>query len=160
MSSSLKLDAFLPYRLSLLSNTVSGAIAELYAGKFALSMTQWRVIAILAESPECSAEAVCTRMEVDKGTVSRAVANLLERGYLKRRFSPHDRRRSILALSARGRTIYERIAPLALDYEQALLRELSGAERALLASLLQRLLSRARTLRAELRAPRGRLKKT
>ena len=45
----LQLEAFLPYRLSLLSNAISGAIAAVYGDKFAISMTEWRILMILAE---------------------------------------------------------------------------------------------------------------
>ena len=36
----LELENFLPYRLSILSNTVSQSIAEEYTGRFELSMTE------------------------------------------------------------------------------------------------------------------------
>ena len=149
MPKSLNLEEFLPYQLSILSNTVSGAIAEHYARPLHLNMTQWRVLAIVAETPECSADAVAARAEMDKGTVSRAVAALLRRGFLKRRFSADDRRRSKLMLSARGMAVYERVAPQAIAYEEDLLREFSATDQKQLLSLLRRLLDRARLMRAE-----------
>ena len=47
-SAVLDLEHFLPYRLSVLSNTVSTALAGAYARRFGLSIPQWRVIAVLA----------------------------------------------------------------------------------------------------------------
>ena len=46
----LDLGDFLPYRLSVLSNTVSTAIAGAYARRFGLTIAQWRVVAVLARS--------------------------------------------------------------------------------------------------------------
>jgi hypothetical protein len=43
----LELERFLPYRLSILSNTVSQSIAAEYQDRFELSMTEWRVMAVL-----------------------------------------------------------------------------------------------------------------
>ena len=43
----LELERFLPYRLSVLSNTVSQAIADSYERRFELSITEWRVMAVL-----------------------------------------------------------------------------------------------------------------
>ncbi len=43
----LELERFLPYRLSVLSNTVSQAIAATYERRFALTITEWRVMAVL-----------------------------------------------------------------------------------------------------------------
>ena len=45
------LETFLPYRLSLLSNTVSEGIATRYRTDHGLSMTEWRVLAILGRYP-------------------------------------------------------------------------------------------------------------
>src|SRR4051812_50053382 len=46
---SLKLDAYLPYRLSVASNAVSGLIARAYEDRFGLSVPQWRGLCGLAE---------------------------------------------------------------------------------------------------------------
>ncbi len=43
----LELDEFLPYRLSLLSNTVSAAIASSYVERFKLTIPEWRIMAVL-----------------------------------------------------------------------------------------------------------------
>ena len=45
----LKLDAYLPYRLSVASNAVSGLIARAYEDRFGLTIPQWRLICVLAE---------------------------------------------------------------------------------------------------------------
>ena len=44
----LRLDAYLPYRLSVASNAVSGLIARAYEDRFGLTVPQWRVICVLA----------------------------------------------------------------------------------------------------------------
>ena len=49
MKTQLVLEDFLPYRLAILSNTVSGTIAETYAQRFGLTIPEWRVIAVLGE---------------------------------------------------------------------------------------------------------------
>ena len=40
----LRLDAYLPYRLSVASNAVSGLIALAYQDRFGLTVPQWRLI--------------------------------------------------------------------------------------------------------------------
>lgn len=44
----LKLDSYLPYRLSVASNAVSGLIARAYEDRFGLTVPQWRLICVLA----------------------------------------------------------------------------------------------------------------
>lgn len=135
----LELQQFLPYRLSVLSNRTSDAIAREYSQRFALSVTEWRVMAILGRYPDLSANQVAQRTAMDKVAVSRAVAKLLETGRLLREFDEDDRRRSVLRLSPAGLEIYDQIVPLALDFERLILGEMSEAERDLLFRLLDRL---------------------
>lgn len=135
----LELDRFLPYRLSVLSNRISAAIAGDYAERFDLTVTEWRVLAILGRAPGASASEVAERAAMDKVAVSRAVAKLLAAGRLKRSRHAADRRRSVLSLSARGRRIYQQIVPLALAHEQRLLGSLGARDRVALERIIGRL---------------------
>jgi len=135
----LDLAHFLPYRLSVLANIVSQGIAQGYQSRYRLSVTEWRVLAVLGRYPGLSAIEVGERIAMDKVAVSRAVAQLQKSGRITRELEPADRRRSILNLSAQGRAIYAEVAPMALAQEQRLLSVLSPAERAALDAILGKL---------------------
>jgi len=135
----LELERFLPYRLSVLSNRVSGMIARIYTERFALGVTEWRVMAVLGRYPDLSANEVAQRTAMDKVAVSRAVARLIEAGRLQRDTHGDDRRRSVLRLSEAGYRIYDEVAPLALAFERRLLGDMSDEERGMLFGLLDRL---------------------
>jgi len=135
----LELERFLPYRLSVLSNRISGAIAREYSQRFGLGVTEWRVMAVLGRYPDLSAGEVAQRTAMDKVAVSRAVASLLGAGRLQRDIHGGDRRRSVLRLSPAGHAIYDEVAPLALAFERTLLGDMDAGERALLFRLLDRL---------------------
>ena len=139
-------DRFLPYRLSILSNLVSSAIAGSYSARFGLTIPEWRVMAVLAIEPGLSAAQVAERTAMDKVAVSRAVARLLEKGSLERKMAPGDRRKSMLRLSTAGERIYAEVVPLALEHERALLEVLEDTDRNALERILITLLGRARTL--------------
>lgn len=138
-SGTLILEDFLPYRLATLSNRISRAIAELYSTRFGLSIPEWRVMAVLGERPEISANAVAERTAMDKVAVSRAVRRLLKKGLIERHFAPEDRRRSVLALSGRGMEVYRQVVPLARRFEDELLAALTQEEAAILSLLLAKL---------------------
>jgi DNA-binding MarR family transcriptional regulator len=140
----LDLDQFLPYRLSVLSNTISGVLADAYSNRYGLTMPEWRVMAILGRFPGSYAAEVAERGAMDKVAVSRAVSRLLEAGRIRRRFADADRRRSILELSDEGWDIYRKIAPVVLSYEAELLAGLDPSERRQLDRLLRRLAVKAR----------------
>ena len=135
----LDLKHFLPYRLSVLSNRISSAIAREYSERLSLSVTEWRVMAVLGRYPGLSAREVAARTAMDKVAVSRAVASLLAAGRLAREFDDEDRRRSVLQLSEEGLAVYDQVVPLALDFERHVLEGMPEAERALLFRLLDRL---------------------
>ena len=135
----LELEQFLPYRLSVLSNRVSETISGYYRQRFGLAVTEWRTMAVLGRYQGLSAGEVAERTAMDKVAVSRAVARLLQRGFIQRETHGDDRRRSVLALSRNGQRIYDDIAPLALDLERRLLSRLDRDERAALDALLDKL---------------------
>ena len=139
----LKLEQFLPYRLSILSNKVSQSIAREYEQRFDLSVTEWRVMAVLARFDALSAREVAERTAMDKVAVSRALARLVEARRVSRRTHDGDKRRSVLRLSARGWKIHDAVAPLALQHERELLEHLSPAERETLSRILDKLTASA-----------------
>src|SRR5690349_19014580 len=114
----LHLENFLPYRLSVLTNTVSGAIAAAYFAHFGLSIPEWRVMAVLAANPGLSSAEVTARTAMDKVAVSRAVAALLSAGRLRRTMAKNDRRRTHLELTPSGTRVYAQVVPVALNYER------------------------------------------
>ncbi len=140
------LEDFLPYRLSLLSNTVSSRIAATYQDKFGISMPEWRIMAVLAEYPDSAADDVCQRTRIEKSVVSRSVAKLLGRHLLVREFDKEDRRRSILRLSKTGHAVYCEVRPVAERFEGMLLSGLTAAEKDQLSGLLGRLQDKADSL--------------
>lgn len=141
----LRLDAFLPYRLSVASNAVSTRISASYRKRFGLKVAEWRLIAILAEGSEMTPQALGNSARIDKISVSRAAAALIDRGLIVARDNPGDGRSHLLALTSSGRSLYDEIAPLALAMEAELLANFSAAERAQLVALLRRIETTAGT---------------
>jgi DNA-binding MarR family transcriptional regulator len=135
----LLLDRFMPFRLSVLTNKVSSAIARHYSERFGLSIPEWRVMAVLGDKPGLSAREVAERTAMDKVQVSRAVASLIVAGRVERTPDDDDGRVGHLELTAAGRAVYDEIVPLALGLEKTFLAALSRDEREVLDRLLAKL---------------------
>jgi len=144
----LALDAFVPYRLSVLTNQVSDAIARRYADRFSLTIPEWRVMATLGETPDLSARDVAARTAMDKVQVSRAVSSLMAAKRVQRSYDAEDGRITRLSLTRAGRTIYDEIVPLALHLEEIFLSTLSAEERKTFDRLLSKLARQVRLLQA------------
>jgi DNA-binding MarR family transcriptional regulator len=137
----LELEHFLPYRLSILSNRVSQTIAREYQQRFSLSMTEWRVMAVLARfnGEGLSAREVAERTAMDKVAVSRALARLANAGRVSRSTHNGDKRRSVLRLTAKGWKIHDTVAPRARAHEREMLSHLTIEERRVLTHVLDKL---------------------
>jgi len=138
MTATLKLDAFLPYRLSVASNRVSGAIAGAYQALFGLRIPEWRLVTVLAEFGAMSQQSLCGHTQMDKVTVSRAAISLYERGLVTRTPNPDDQRSHLLELSIDGWALYRQVAPKALELERRIFESLSDTEQAQLRSMIER----------------------
>lgn len=135
----LNLDAFLPYRLSIASNVVSTAIATIYQSMFGLRVPEWRLVCVLAEGKGLTQQALGARTQMDKVTVSRAAIALAERGLVERVPNPGDQRSRVLNLTESGRSLYDVVAPKALEMERALFAGFDQQEREQLNDMLLRL---------------------
>jgi len=138
-----ELDHFLPFRLSVLGNRVTRAVARVYAKRFQLSAPEWRTMAVLGRHGAMPAHGVIEHTAMDKVRVSRAVARLLASGRITRRADANDRRRVILDLTPTGRAVYTQIVPLALAVEAELVTDLTIEERKVLEGVMRKLESRS-----------------
>jgi len=145
----LSLSQFLPYRLSILSNRLSDAISGAYRARFGLSITQWRIIAVLAEYGEMSARDIAKATETDKVAVSRAVQHLTHRGLIKLSRSEDDGRLRIVRLTQEGRTIFDEVAPLARKFQTDLMEGMAEEDRAALDRLITQLNDRLGAIEGE-----------
>ena len=139
MPTTLKLDQFLPYRLSIASNAVSEAVAVAYRTLFGLRIPEWRLVAVLAEDGPMSQQALCGRTRMDKVTVSRAAIALADRRLVERTPNPEDQRSHLLGLSGEGWALYEQVAPKALELERRIFEGIAPEEIAALRAMLDRL---------------------
>lgn len=121
----LTLDTFLPYRLSYTAALLSELVANAYRSMFDLTIPEWRVLAHVAERPGISQQDIGNRSRMDKVTVSRAAMALHRRGLLQREASREDRRVLSLSLTQAGRSLFDQIAPQAIDLERRIMGHLS-----------------------------------
>ncbi len=143
------LEHFLPYRVSLLSNTVSEGISVAYRNAHGLSVPEWRVIAVLGRFPGHTASEVVQQTAMDKVTVSRAVRKLIDKGLVEHSDKATDRRRQPLKLTPeKGKVLFDEIVPQALHYEQQLVAALGDRELSQFNRSIDKLIKAAQELNA------------
>lgn len=143
---SFDLTGFFPYRLAVLADRVSQAVAQVYADRFDLSRAEWRIVVALGANGEMAASEIGHYSTLDKMQVSRAVARLAEAGLLRRVEDADDRRSKRLSLTPAGAALLAKITPLVVARETYLLEALTVEERNTLDRALDIILTRAETL--------------
>jgi DNA-binding MarR family transcriptional regulator len=134
-----ELETFVPFRLSVLANRMTRAVAQVYMHRFHLAAPEWRTLAVLGRFGAMSANSVAERTAMDKVRVSRAIGRLMQMGHITRKTDTADRRRAILDLTATGHSVYRQIVPRALAVEEEILANLSAEDRTAFERVLERL---------------------
>ena len=136
------LATFLPYQLTNIATLVSNDFAEVYQAQYGLNIPQWRILANLAQYGQSNARDLCRQANMDKSTVSRAVKALIDKEFVCSQLNEQDKRAALLTLSNNGWTLYEQIAPDALNWEKQLLSALNDEEYAVLINIFDKLKSK------------------
>jgi len=76
-----------------------------------LNEQEWRIIRALIEVDRLEIGELAGRVFILKPSATRTVKNLELRGIVNRRRSTSDQRRSLIALTPKGRTLFDRLAP-------------------------------------------------
>ncbi|KRB73884.1 hypothetical protein ASE01_17890 [Nocardioides sp. Root190] len=74
-----------------------------------LAMDHWRIVAVIAAAPGLGMNEVATTAVVPAASLTRHMDRLVERGLVVRRIDTEDKRRAVVALSARGQAYAERL---------------------------------------------------
>jgi DNA-binding MarR family transcriptional regulator len=135
----LDLDRYVPAFVTFIANKLSNSATVLYQRQFAVNVTEWRIMSLLAIEPGIPASRICHVIGFDKGPVSRTLAALQKRGLVTIRTAPDDGRSHAISLTARGRATHDRVIVAALDRERRLLSCLTEDEREDLIDLLRRI---------------------
>ena len=119
---------FVPFRLNRLAAEVSRDLARVYTDQFGIDIAEWRVLATLGMDEPRSAQFVVRCTRTHKSKISRAVTRMALAGLIEGVPNQDDRRETQLRMTQKGRALYEKLAPLVLEYEQRLLSVLDEDE--------------------------------
>jgi DNA-binding MarR family transcriptional regulator len=109
-NSVLFLNRYWPYQVTVLADHISRRTFGIVK-QHQLNLSQWRVLAAVAEEPGRTSVDVVKITPMDKGIVSRATKALLKMGLIRREASQLDGRISHLHMTPRGQEKYASIMP-------------------------------------------------
>ena len=151
----LDLDAYVPGLITFLANKLTHGASALYRRHFGVGVIEWRCLSQLALEPWIPPGRIVQVIGLDKAAVSRSIRALERQGLVKVRSSRQRSRFLEMALTEKGRALHDRILAVALERERRLLMDLSGEERSILLSALNKMHDRMAEVNAPLDVPEG-----
>ncbi|MEM8742270.1 MAG: MarR family transcriptional regulator [Pseudomonadota bacterium] len=137
------IETFLTYRLTRTSWRLNAQASRILRDQAGLSLTQWRVMALIGPQGTRTLSDIARQALFDKGQLSRCVKGMTEAGLIRAVPDPGDQRQSFLSLSQEGRRIFDRMLPVMQRRQTHLLDSLSADQRAAIFPALDRLLDAA-----------------
>lgn len=139
MPTSFSLAAFLPYRLAVLSERVSGRLSVVYGRTHGLTVAEWRVLVHLQRSGEASVRDIHQSANLEKPRVSRAVDRLVAAGFVQKLAKETDGRLVAISLTPAGGAALAQILPEVMEIEARLLAALTPDEQAIFLRAMDKL---------------------
>jgi DNA-binding MarR family transcriptional regulator len=145
--SGLNVEDFLTFRLNRLSNALRTNLTKAYLEDFELSLPEWRLLALVARFSPLRFSEVTARSGMDKGQVSRTLRVMATRGLTKMKVIRDRGSRSaealaapvMVSITAKGRSLYRAVLPVARKRQAEVLMTLSEADRYALYATLDKL---------------------
>jgi DNA-binding MarR family transcriptional regulator len=136
-----QLSGFLPYLLFQAAELTSRDFQKYYQDRYGMLRTEWRVLFHLGQTGDQTAKQICERASLHKTKVSRAVKALEDKRFLSRQTMENDRRRELLFLTKKGRSVLAELTVMAIDYDRTFETSLGTDDLEALISTLKKLIS-------------------
>jgi DNA-binding MarR family transcriptional regulator len=114
MQRSPRLDDLLPYLMNRLVSRLNQNLGERLRRR-GYSFQDWRILAVLAAHDGITLSQLAEATVIPQPTVSRLVARLERRGYLRRKPGARDARFIEARITPRGQAAYRKMLPLAVE---------------------------------------------
>jgi MarR family transcriptional regulator, organic hydroperoxide resistance regulator len=130
---------YLPY----LINRVGSALVADFVGstlaRHRLSIAMWRVLAVLSSDGGQRQIDVAAKTSIDVSTLSRVVTRLIKMGLVTRTRSATNSREVVVRLTAKGRSIVDRLIPNAIAAERGAIAGVPAKDLAVVRRSLRRM---------------------
>ncbi len=130
---------FMPYLLNQAAEATSLGFQKYYKANYGMLRTEWRVLFHLGRYGALTATAICTKAQIHKTKVSRAVAALEARRFLLREEMQSDRRQDLLSLTRKGQAAFDDLVAQAQRYNETLLAPFTAQDQDTLRRFLLKL---------------------
>ena len=129
--------AMMSSRLIVLANLLRRGALLRYKRMAGLSSVEFGLVASLGRRPPMSVVRLAAAVGMDKGQISRALAELVSRKLVAKAVNPRDNREVLVCLTRTGLVAHDAVLAGATERSQHLLKKLSEAEVAMLLGYIE-----------------------
>jgi len=104
-----------------------------------VSSPEWRVLAILCEYGVASSKFLREHSAMSKTRINRTIESLIDSGCIIRQLDSSDKRKNVISLTAKGKTVFKKVGKIAHETQEEWLESFSKDEIATLHQLLDKL---------------------
>ena len=133
-------DDYLAYLLARASHLISSEFHAVVEAS-GLSLMEWRVMASLSGKEALSVGELADIVLAKQPTVTKLVGRMAEAGWVKRVDAPHDKRQSLVSLTATGQRKVKPLLAQARAHEAQVMADIGLAEVAQLKKVLERMIA-------------------
>jgi DNA-binding MarR family transcriptional regulator len=137
------------YNIYTLASSLFKGATQFYVAQFGVGQPEMRVLSTLGSHGAMPAYQLVALTAMDKALVSRVLAALARRTYVRAAAPEADARRRVWELTQSGHALVARLQPLWKQREAIIQADLSPEEQKLLVNMLQRMLRASEALRAK-----------
>jgi DNA-binding MarR family transcriptional regulator len=141
--------AMMSSRLMVLANLLKRGAVLRYKRTVGLSSVEYGLVANLGRHPPMSVARLAEAVGLDKGQISRALAELVSRKLVAKAVNPRDNREVLVSLTKAGLAAHDAIVEGGQERNRRLLAELSEAEVGMLLGHIDRLTEKAARMLAD-----------
>ena len=124
----LPIQQFLTYRLSRVQAKLNAQAARMLRETSGVTLTQWRIIAVVGTSGQTRLSEIARATALDKGLLSRNLATLIDEKIIQATPDETDQRAQNLTLAPRGQDMFERTLPVTRRRQSKLRENLTPDE--------------------------------
>jgi len=135
-----RLDHLVGYAASRAAITMRKVFAK-HMAPFDLKIVEFSILMLVAQNPQVNQKQLGQALDISAPNMAVTLDRMVERGWVERVRSTKDRRAQHIHLTKEGAQLVQRAEKVAATMEAPALSVLSGAERALLIELLNKVAS-------------------
>ena len=126
-----------------------------FAREFGITGSEWRLIGTISVMEPVSMLRLAEETDIQHAQASRSIASLLERGLVRADGDSKDKRKVMLSLAPRGRTLYRKAFAQAQQRNQRIVSALGDKDTVALVRMLDAVAAEGRLMLEEERARAG-----